>query len=111
MTTEKVAEINHLIKKVNEIGVGLYVQGDQGSIVARPGNLLTDELRAEIKEKRKDIYTYLILHDLRKLLQLIEMAGVLDSVPMGLQEDWASAIISARRSAGDIWENDTSPLT
>ena len=97
------AEVCPLIKRLNQLGIGLYIQEDEENLIARPRNLLTDELRTEIREKRKEIYIYLIRQDLRKLLQLIEMAGVLDSVPIGLQEDWASAIISAKQSAGNVW--------
>lgn len=108
MSIEKLVEAQNLVKHLQTLGMIIYIRGDEEILICRPSNLLTDDLRQEIKEKKQSLYTYLLREELRKILKLVEMANIHKNVPLGLREDWEKALRSARNSvygssSGDIW--------
>lgn len=94
-----------VIKDMSKKGIQMYIGYDnnEAKIIARPKNLLEDKDRKRIVQYKFQILALLIQRDLRRLLQVIDMADDIN-IPVGLQEDWASAIVQARRSVGKVWD-------
>jgi hypothetical protein len=84
-------------------GCQVRVEGD-ALHVHDPQKALTDELRQAINQNKLAILTLLVRDALRRVLQVLDMAQ--PAIPIGVQEDFATAWLAAVRMVGEPWTGE-----
>jgi hypothetical protein len=84
-------------------GCQVRVEGD-ALHVHDPKQALTDELRQAINQNKLAILTLLVRDALRRVLQVLDMAQ--PAIPIGVQEDFATAWLAAVRMVGEPWTGE-----
>jgi hypothetical protein len=84
-------------------GCQVRVEGD-ALHVHDPKKALTDDLRQAINQHKLAILTLLVRDALRRLLQVLDMAQ--PAIPVGVQEDFATAWLAAVRMVGEPWAGE-----
>jgi hypothetical protein len=101
MNTQSLRDAVDLLQTLTAAGCQLRVEGD-ALHVYDPHKSLTDELRQSISRQKLAILALLMRDAMRHLLQVLDMAQ--PAVPVGLQEDFAAAWLTAVQMVGDLWE-------
>lgn len=84
---------------------GCQVRVEKDALVVHdPCKSLTQDLREEIHKHKLAILTLLLRESLLRLLQVIDMAQ--PCIKVGMQEEYASALLVAMRLVGDPWEGE-----
>ena len=90
------------------VGCQIRAEGD-ALHVHDPHKALTEELRKAINQHKLAILALLLRNTLRRLLQVLDMAQ--PSIPIGVQEDFATAWLAAVRMVGEPWAGEEEPET
>jgi hypothetical protein len=74
-------------------------------VIHDPKKLLTEELRNQVQRHKLSILALLMREALLHLVQVLDMSQ--PDIPVGMQEEYASALLAAMRLVGNTWaEND-----
>jgi hypothetical protein len=73
-------------------------------VIHDPNRMMTDDLRNQVKQYKLSILALLMRQALLHLVQVLDMSQ--PDVPLGLQEEYASALLAAMRLVGDPWDKD-----
>lgn len=85
------------------VAAGCQVRIEADALVVHdPYKALTDELREQVHKHRLAILALLLRQSLLHLLQVLDMAQ--PTIRVGMQEEYATAFLSALRLVGDPWE-------
>jgi TubC N-terminal docking domain len=105
MNTQSLREAGQLLGTLTTAGCQVRVEGD-ALHVYDPQKSLTNELRQAISQHKLAILALLMRDTMRRLLQVLDMAQ--PSIPVGLQEDFATAWLAAVQMVGELWEQEDS---
>ncbi len=100
MKTQSLREAVRVLSALTSAGCQVHVEGD-ALHVRDPQKALTDELRQSIRQHKLAILALLLRDALQRLLQVLDMAQ--PDIPIGLQEDFAGAWLTAVRIVGEPW--------
>jgi TubC N-terminal docking domain len=106
MNSQSLRDAVQLLSTLTTAGCQIRVEGD-ALHVYDPQKSLTDELRRSISQHKMAILSLLTRDAMRRLLQILDMAQ--PSIPVGLQEDFAAAWLTATQIVGDLWEQQEEP--
>jgi len=73
-------------------------------VIHDPKKMMTDELHNQVKHHKLSILALLMREALLHLVQVLDMSQ--PDVPLGLQEEYAAALLAAVRLVGDPWAKD-----
>ena len=103
MNSQSLRDAVQLLSTLTTAGCQVRVEGD-ALHVYDPQKSLTDELRQSISQHKMAILSLLTRDAMRRLLQILDMAQ--PSIPVGLQEDFATAWLAAVRMVGEPWTGE-----
>jgi hypothetical protein len=103
MNSQSLRDAFQLLSTLTTAGCQVRVAGD-ALHVYDPQKSLTDELRQAISQHKLAILSLLLRDAIRRLLQVLDMAQ--PSIPVGLQEDFAAAWLTAVQMVGELWEQE-----
>jgi hypothetical protein len=103
MNAQSLRDAVQLLSALTTAGCHVRVEGD-ALHVHDPHKILTDELRQAINRHKLAILALLLRNTLRRLLQVLDMAQ--PPIPVGIQEDFANAWLTAVRMVGEPWTGD-----
>jgi hypothetical protein len=102
MNSQSLRDAVQLLSTLTTAGCQLRVEGD-ALHVYDPQKSLTDDLRQAISRQKLAILALLTRDAMRHLLQVLDMAQ--PAIPVGLQEDFAAAWLTAVQMVGELWEH------
>lgn len=73
-------------------------------VVCDPKQILTEELRQQIHKNKLAILALLMREALLHLVRVLDMAQ--PEIKVGMQEEYATALLAAMHLVGDPWEED-----
>jgi hypothetical protein len=73
-------------------------------IIHDPKKRLTTELRDQVDQHKVSILALLMREALLHLVQVLDMSQ--PEVPLGIQEEYAAALVAAMRLVGDPWAGE-----
>ncbi len=100
MQSQSLREAVKVLSELTSAGCQVHVEGD-ALHVRDPHKALTDELRQAIRQHKLAILALLLRDALQRVLQVLDMAQ--PDIPIGLQEDFAAAWLTAVRIVGEPW--------
>lgn len=84
---------------------GCQIRIEENALVVRdPRQILTEALREQIQRHKLAILALLMRQALLHLVRVLDMAQ--PNIKVGMQEEYATAILAAMRLVGDPWEED-----
>ena len=92
-----------VLSVLSGVGCQLRVE-DDALIVHDPKRALTDEMRDEIHKHKLAILALLLRESLLHLVQVLDMSQ--PTVRVGMQEEYAAALLAAMRLVGDPWAEE-----
>ena len=105
MHSQSLRDAVEVLTALAAVGCQVHAEGD-ALHVRDPQRALTDDLRQSIRQHKLAILALLLRDALRHLLQVLDMAQ--PPIPVGLQEDFATAWLAAVRMVGEIWTEEPS---
>jgi hypothetical protein len=106
MKTRSLRDAVQVLATLAAVGCQVRAEGDALHI-HDPHEALTDDLRQAINQHKLAILSLLLRNTLRRLLQVLDMAQ--PSIPVGVQEDFATAWLAAVRMVGEPWAGEETP--
>ena len=103
MQSQSLHDAIEVLSALAAVGCEVHAEGD-ALHVRDPQKALTDDLRQAIRQHKLAILAILLRDAMRRLLQVLDMAQ--PDVPMGLQEDFAQAWLTAVRMIGEPWKEE-----
>ena len=100
MHSKSLREAIQVLTMLTDAGCQVHAEGDALHI-RDPQRVLTDEIRQTIRHHKLAILALLLRDSLRRLLQVLDMAQ--PAISIGLQEDFATAWLTAVRIVGEPW--------
>lgn len=84
---------------------GCQVRVEENALVIHdPRKKLTDDLRHQVQKHKLSILALLMREALLHLVQVLDMSQ--PEIPVGVQEEYAAALLAAMRLVGDPWAED-----
>ena len=84
---------------------GCQVRVEKDALVIHdPRRSLTDETREQIRKHKLAILTLLLRESLLQLVRVLDMAQ--PDIRLGMQEEYAAALLAAMRLVGDPWDGE-----
>lgn len=77
-------------------------------VIHDPKKMMTEDLRTQVKQHKLSILALLMRQALLHLIQVLDMSQ--PDVPLGLQEEYAAALLAAMRLVGDPWAKEDSSI-
>ena len=88
---------------------GCQVRVEENALVIQdPQKRLTDDLRNQVQKYKLSILALLMREALLHLVQVLDMSQ--PDIPVGVQEEYAAALLAAMRLVGDPWAEDDKNL-
>lgn len=87
------------------VDAGCQVRVEKDALVIHdPRRSLTNEVREQIRQHRLAILTLLLRESLLHLVRVLDMAQ--PDIRLGMQEEYAAALLAAMRLVGDPWDGE-----
>jgi hypothetical protein len=104
MTPKPLVLAQEKVLEMQDLGCQFIVNGDNLTI-ADPNKILQErpELLAFVKQEKIAVLSFIQRQALRRLLQVLEMSQ--PEVPLGVMDDYISALTQAGIVIGNIWED------
>lgn len=84
---------------------GCQVRIEEHALVIHdPQKKLTDKLRNQVQQHKLSILALLMREALLHLVRVLDMSQ--PDIPVGIQEEYAAALLAAIRLVGDPWAED-----
>jgi TubC N-terminal docking domain len=84
---------------------GCQIRIEENALVVRdPQQVLTENLREQIQTHKLAILALLMRESLLHLVRVLDMAQ--PDIKVGMQEEYAAALLAAMRLVGDPWEGE-----
>lgn len=93
----------NILKKLASAGCQVRVE-ENALVIHDPQKKLTEELRVQVQQYKLLILALLMREALLHLVQVLDMSQ--PNISMGLQEEYAAALLAAMRLVGDPWAED-----
>ena len=106
MNPRSLRDAVQVLATLTAVGCQVRAEGDALHI-HDPHKALTEELRQAINHHKLAILSLLLRNTLRRLLQVLDMAQ--PSLPVGIQEDFATTWLAAVRMVGEPWAGEEAP--
>ena len=103
MDTRTLRDAVQVLATLAAAGCQIRAEGD-ALHVHDPHKALTDDLRRTVNQHKLAILALLLRDALRRLLQVLDMAQ--PAIPIGVQEDFATAWLAAVRMVGEPWAGE-----
>ncbi len=84
---------------------GCQVRVEENALVIHdPNKKMTEDLRQQVQKYKLSILALLMREALLHLVQVLDMSQ--PEIPMGVQEEYAAALLAAMRLVGDPWAEE-----
>ena len=93
----------HILKALSAHGCQVRVE-EQALVIYDSQKKLTDELRYQVEQHKLSILALLMREALLHLVRVLDMSQ--PHIPIGVQEEYAAALLASMRLVGDLWTED-----
>ncbi len=93
----------NIVKALAAYGCQVRVE-ENALVIHDPQKKLTDDLRNQVQKYKLSILALLMREALLHLVQVLDMSQ--PEIPVGVQEEYAAALLAAMRLVGDPWAED-----
>jgi hypothetical protein len=93
----------HIVRTLAECGCQIRAE-ENALIIHEPNTKFTDELRNQVQKHKLSILALLMREALLHLVQVLDMSK--PEISVGVQEEYAAALLAAMCLVGDPWAED-----